>query len=37
MVIQKALQDIDSAFVLEHALPQWPERGLPLFEGSKLT
>ena len=34
-VVHKALQEVGSAFELEHSLPEWPCRGLPLFPGGE--
>ena len=35
MVVQRALQQFQSSFILEHAMPEWTGRGLPMFDGGQ--
>ena len=34
-MVKNALEEFGSSFELEHILPQWEQRGLPIFEGGK--
>ena len=35
MVVQRALQEFQTSYVLEHAMPEWTGRGLPVFNGGQ--
>ena len=33
MVVQKALEEFGTKYVLDYAMPEWAERGLAVFDG----
>ena len=35
MVVQKALEEFGTKYVLDFAMPEWEERGLAVFDGGQ--